>query len=270
MSAYLEQTIIVENKPGAGGTIASREIAAAKPDGLTIGWGSAGTSLLNTLVLKNPGFDPLTDFAPIGMVAELPFALFINARQPINSLEELVAYARAKPGELNYGSDGLGTTTHLAAELFKTVANVDIVHIPYKGAISYEPDLTTGRLQLGMAGVGYAPKWVGSGSIRALAVTSAKRIPALPDIPTVAEAGYPDFVLGSWFALLAPKQTPPQLVARYHEALQKALKTDAIKNFVSMGYILLEGPSEMVTARVEKELPMWKSLVEKASLTPTE
>lgn len=270
MSVDLAQPIVVENKPGAAGVIASREIAGAKPDGLTIGWGSAGTIMTSTLVMKNPGFDPIRDFAPIGMVGEIPFAWFVNAQLPIYSLGDFVARARAKPGELTYGSDGIGSTTHLAAELFKAVANINIVHAPYKGAPAYEADLTTGRLQMSMAGVGYAEKWTNGRNIRILAVTSAKRISALPNVPTVAESGYPDFAVSSWFALLAPKQTDAAVVKRYHQALQRALKSDALRAYSSIGFTTIDGPSEAVASRIEKERPIWAGLVSRIGLAPTE
>ncbi len=270
MAVDLGQPVVVDNKPGAAGAIASREIAAAKPDGLTIGWGSAGTILTNTLVMKNPGFDPLQDFVPIGMVGEVPFAWFANAQTPIRSLQDLVAQAQARPGQLNYGSDGIGSTTHLAAELFKVVAGVDIEHVPYRGAPAYEADLTTGRLETSLAGVGYASKWVGTGNIRILAVTSARRLAALPDVPTVAESGYPDFSAASWFALVAPRNTDPVIVARYHQALQRALQTAALKAFASIGFDTIEGPPEAVTTQIEKEKPVWQALVNRIGLIPAD
>lgn len=266
MSQVLQRLTYVENRTGASGLIAMRAIARAKPDGLTIGLGTASTLGTSLLFTKDAEFDPKTDFAPIGMIGEMPFGLYVHAGTNLNSVKDLVSYAREHPKKLSYGSDGVGSIQHLATELFAKTAGIEMTHIPYKGASAFEADLITGRIQVSIAGSTYADKWTADGKIKLLAVTSAQRINGMRNIPSIAESGYPTYTSGSWFAFLAPKGTNPALIERYHAALVKALSAEAVKKVAVSGFELSGITGAQVAERISNDLDMWRALVKSANI----
>jgi tripartite-type tricarboxylate transporter receptor subunit TctC len=201
------QPVLIDNRPGAGGNLGSNIVAKAPPDGYTLLIGSVGPLAVNATLYPNMPYDNLKDFAPICLVAEVPNMLIVHPSVPVHSVQDLIDLARAKPGTLNYGSTGNGTTGHLSGELLNEQAKIDLVHIPYRGATAVT-DLLGGQIQLMFATIPSVIQHVRAGSLRAIAVTSSRRSAALPDIPTVAESGYPGFEASSWYGFVAPAGSP--------------------------------------------------------------
>lgn len=218
LSTALGQQVIVENKAGAGGNIGTGEVAQAKPDGYTLALGFVANMAM-TPHLGRLNYDPIKDFAPIGMVAQGYQILVVNPSFPAKTVSELVALAKAKPGSLNYASGGNGSPLHLVAELFKLAAGIDIMHIPYKGSTPAAAAVISGETQMVFGGVVSSLSFIKAGRLRALAVTSPKRIEALPDVPTLVELGYPGVEASSWYGLFAPAGTPAAIVERLNNEL---------------------------------------------------
>jgi len=237
MKDGLGQPVIIENKPGAGGNIGANQVAKSDPDGYTIVMGAVATHAINPNLFSNIPYDPIKDFAPISLVASVPNVLVLNtegaARNSIDSVGALVAYAKANPGRLNYASGGNGSAGHLAGELFKTLAKVNIVHIPYNGAAPAQLGLLAGQTDLMFDNLASATPNIRAGKLKALAVTTQKRAAALPELPTIAEAGsaagLKEFDINTWFGVLAPAQTPQPIVERLNREITKALQSDEIK-----------------------------------------
>ena len=227
LSTHLGQ-VIVENRPGAGGTIAAKSVASEKPDGYTLLYGSSGTLGIGPALYRNAEYDPVKSFAPIALVSRVPFALVVALSVPATTVAELVAYAKANPGKLNFGA-GMGTPPHLVGELFKVVTGTDIVFIPYKGAAASMTDVLSGQMQMTIDGLTTSIPHIQSGKVRALAVMSPERVPEIPDVPTMAESGYPGFPPASWTGILAPAGTPAALVAKVNAAINAGLASPEIK-----------------------------------------
>lgn len=224
------QPVVVDNRPGAGGSLGAELVAKAPADGYTLLMGAVSTHAINPHLYARVGYDPLRDFAPVALVAEVPNVLVVNpAALPVSSVAELVALAKAKPGHLNFGSGSTGSTGHLAGELFKSLAGVDMVHIPYKGAAPAMQDLLAGQVQLMFDNLASAAPQVKAGKLRALAVTTAKRSPAMPDVPTVNEAGVKGFDLSTWFGVFVPAGTPPEIVAKLNAGIVAALESKELR-----------------------------------------
>ena len=217
------QSVIVENKPGAGGNIGADYVAKSAPDGYTVVMGALSTHAVNPSLYPKMPFDAQRDFAPITLVAITPNVLVVNPSLPVHSVKELIAYAKANPGKLSFGSGSIGSAGHLAGELFKVDAGVDMVHVPYKGAAPAMQGLLAGDTQLMFDNLASAMSQVKAGKLRALAVTSAERSKLVSDLPTMAEAGVPGFDISTWFGLLAPAGTPPDVIARWNEGVTKIL-----------------------------------------------
>ncbi|NMU93446.1 tripartite tricarboxylate transporter substrate binding protein, partial [Achromobacter ruhlandii] len=222
MSRDLGQQVIVENKGGGQGSIATVEAARARPDGYTLILGHVGTLAVNPTMMPNLSYDPRRDFAPIILLAKLPMVFAVGAKVPAATLPEFVALARAKPGVLNYGSAGNGSAGHLAFEMLKTAAAIDVVHVPYKGTGAQVTDLLAGNIDAAAAGIPGLLPHAQAGKIKIVAVGSAQRLPILPDVPTVAEQGYPGFESSRWFGLLAPAGTPQEAISRLQAAAPRA------------------------------------------------
>jgi len=218
-SAALGQQILVDNRGGAGGTIGSDAVAKSAADGYTLLWGNVGPLAIGPGLYKQLGYDVAKDFEPVSLVATLPFVLFASPALPANSIVELLAYARAHPGELNFGSTGVGSGLHLIAELFKSEAGIRIVHVPYKGVAQALPEMMSGKVQIAFNTIPAFLPHVKSGRLKALVITSTSRSPLLPDVPTTPEAGLPGVLGASWHAVVVPAGTPREIVNKLNVTL---------------------------------------------------
>jgi tripartite-type tricarboxylate transporter receptor subunit TctC len=221
----LGQQFIVENRSGGGGNTGSDSVAKAEPDGYTLLFTAPGPLTVNQTLYSKLSFDPATDFAPIALFATAPIVLIVNPGVPANNVQELIALARKEPGKINFASAGNGTTNHLSGELFKSMAKVDIVHVPYRGAGPAMNDLIGGHVQMFFDLMPVVLPQVTTGKVRALGAAGASRASSLPDVPTIAEQGVPGFDASSWYGLVAPAKTPEPVLAKLREEVAKALKT---------------------------------------------
>src|SRR5690348_7803183 len=223
------QSVIVENKPGAGGNIGADFVAKSPPDGYTIVMGALSTHAVNPSLYPKMPYDAKKDFAPITLVAITPNVLVVNPSLPVHSVKELIAYAKAHPGKLSFGSGSIGSAGHLAGELFKVDTGVDMVHVPYKGAAPAMQALLAGDTQLMFDNLASAMSQVKAGKLRALAVTTSQRSKLVPELPTMAEAGVPGFDISTWFGLLAPAGTPPAVIAKWNAGVTKILSDPSMR-----------------------------------------
>jgi tripartite-type tricarboxylate transporter receptor subunit TctC len=261
------QSVIVENRPGANGNIGTELCARATPDGYTITMGTAGThSINNTLYPKLP-WHAQKDFEPISLVAAVPNLLVVNNGLPAKSVKELIAYAKANPGKLTFGSPGVGATAHLSMELFQTLTGTKMVHVPYKGSAGVLADVTAGQINLAMDNIPVYLPQAKAGKIRALAVSAAQRVPAAPEIPTVAEAGVPGFEAVSWFALFAPAKTPQPIVQKLSAEAQRILKLpDVVERVSGLGAQPVGGTSKELAKFVSSEIAKWRKVIQDANV----
>ena len=229
-SAALGQQILVDNRGGAGGTIGSEAVAKSTPDGYTLLWGNVGPLAIGPSLYKKLGYDVARDFEPVSLVATLPFVLFASPQLPANSVIELVAYAKAHPGEINFGSTGVGSGLHLIAELFKSVAAIEIVHVPYKGVAQALPEMMSGKVQIAFNTIPAFLPHVKAGRLKALAITAASRSPLLPEVPAMPEVGLAEVQGGSWHAVVAPAGTPRAIIARLNQTLVAAVAAPELRN----------------------------------------
>jgi len=226
----LGQAIVIDNRPGAGGNVGSELVARAVPDGYTLLYGTNGTLAINPTLYGNLRFDPVKDLAPVSPMTLIAAMLVVNPDVPAHSVAELIRYAKAHPGKVNFGSAGNGTTSHLAGELFKTMADVDIVHIPYRGGAQAATDLVGGQVQMMIEVMPNAYPLAKGGKVRGLAVTTARRFPTAPEYPTIDESGLPGFEVSAWDGILAPAGTPPAIIDRLNAAIHKALDDPEVRN----------------------------------------
>ncbi len=263
LSELLRQSVVVDNRPGAGGNIAASIAARSNPDGYTLMMATTGTHAINAGLYEKLPYDPIRDFAPVAMVATSPNVLVVTPSTPLQSVKELIAAARAKPGELNFGSSGSGTTVHLSGELFNTMLGLKTTHVPYKGAVEALNDLLAGRLQFMFASLSSALPQVRAGKLRALAVTSAQRQLTLPDTPTVIEAGVPGFDVVVWYALVAPAGIRREIVNQLNLATVKALGSSDLKERMAAAGFDPAAPStpEQLAAYIRSELKKWVAVV---------
>ena len=261
LPATLHQNVFIENKPGAGNTLGSRLAAAADPDGYTLMVSAASGLVISPIIYKAAGYSA-DSFAPVVLVAEAPQVLVVNPNVPAKTLAELIALAKANPGKLNYSTGGAGTLPHLAAELFKKLAGVNIVHVTYKGGGPALTAVMAGETQMTFDTLGTSLQLIRDGKLRALAVGAATRVPELPDVPTMAELGMPELTAGAWTALLAPKGTPPEILAKLNAAANAALKSEQLRS--TLGKIGAQprggSPSELA-AQIERETKKWTPIV---------
>jgi tripartite-type tricarboxylate transporter receptor subunit TctC len=257
----LGQNVFIENKPGAGNTIGSRAAASADPDGYTLMVSAASGLIMSPMIHKNAGYDA-SSFASIALVAETPQVLVVNAQTPFKSVAELVAYARANPGKLNYSTGGIGTLPHLNAELFKSVSGTNIVHVPYKGGGPALTAAVAGEVQMIFDTVSTSLQLIQDGKLRALAIVGPKRAPELPDVPAMPEIGFPSVTSGAWTALMAPRDTPPAIIAKLNAATNAALQGDAMRIALSkLGAQPRGGKPEDLTQHIQRETEKWKPIV---------
>ncbi|RZT36868.1 tripartite tricarboxylate transporter substrate binding protein [Cupriavidus agavae] len=266
-SKSLGGTIVVENRAGAGGNIGVDAVAKSPADGYTIGLQTVSLAINPGLFPRMP-YDTLKDLAPIGMVASSQHVLVINNKVPAKTLPELVALAKAKPDKLTYGSAGNGSTFHMSAELFKSVANVSIVHVPYRGGGPALVDTIAGQVDMSFPVVSAAQQHVQGGKLTALAVTGAKRSPSLPNVPTAAEAGLPGYQFETWFMVFAPAGTPKAVIDRLNGALNTTLASQPFKErMVREGFEPTPSTPEAARQRLEKEMPVWAALIKQRGIT---
>ncbi len=260
--------VVVDNKPGAGGNIGVDAAAKSPPDGYTLVMGQTSNLAINPTLYRKLPYKPLTDLIPVVLVADAPLALVVASQSPYKTLADLVAAAKAKPGQLTFASPGNGTVAHLASELFQTAAGIKFQHVPYKGSSQALTDLMGGQVQLFMASVPTALSQIKGGKLRALAVTSTKRSPALPDVPTIAESGYKGFDANTWFGLLVPAGTPAPVVARLNAEVNKVLNMpDVREKFAAEGGGALGGTPEDFAALLKADYSKWAKVVKDSGAT---
>jgi len=257
------QPIVIDNRPGAAGNIGAALVAKAKPDGYTLLMGSVGPLAINASLYKDMPYDNLRDFSPITLVVHVPNMLVVNPKvMPVASFEEFVASARANPGKYFFASTGSGTSSHLSGELLKVMAGIDATHVPYKGAVALNDLLAGEQVHFMFATIPSVIQFVRSGRLRALAVTTKTRSAAMPDVPTVAELGFPDFEASSWFALLGPAQLPREVVTRMHAEVVRILKDPPIREKLSQqGADPVGGTPEELAAYMRAETAKWAPIV---------
>ena len=262
LSATVGQNVIVENRPGAANTIGSREVAQADPDGYTLLYSSASGLVLAPMLQKNAGYDPLESYEPIILVAASSNVLVVNPAVPAETVQELVAYAKNNPGKVNFSSGGIGVLPHLIGELFKAKAGITIVHVPYRGGAPSINDVVSGQVQMTFEGTSVLLPLIKAGKLRALAVTSAKRIAELPDVPTMAESGYPDVVSTSWTGLLAPAGTSREVIIRLNLQLNEGLNSPELREvFAKRSSDVIGGSPQDFTNLIKSDMAKWAPIV---------
>ncbi|HEV8517440.1 MAG TPA: tripartite tricarboxylate transporter substrate binding protein [Burkholderiales bacterium] len=261
------QPVVADNRAGAAGVIGTELAAKAPPDGYTLLMGSAGPLAILPGVAERVPYDPVRDFAPITLVSSMPFVLVVHPSLAVKSVQDLVALARAKPGQLNYASPGSGATTHLAMELFKALAKVDIVHVPYKGVAPAMSDLLAGQVQLMSGDLSTLMPQIKAGKLRALALSGAKRSALAPELPTIAESGVAGYEASGWFGVLAPAATPRPLVSHLNSAIVKGISdTDARERLAALGGDVVGGTPGEFALRLREDLAKWRNLIKAIGL----
>ena len=267
VSQVLGQQIVVDNRGGAGGQIGAELAAAAPPDGYTIFLGSIGNLTFLPVLKQQLPYDPVRDFAPVTLLATSAFILVVNPAVPAKSVRDLVALAKAKPGQLNFGSGGTGSSFHMTGELFKFETGIDITHVPYKGASPALIDVLSGQIQMLFSTMPTVVPYVKSGKLRALGVSSRKRAEVVPDVPTIAEAGVPGFEVLNWQGIVVPKKTPAAIVQKLSHALQEALKSpDTIKALANQGLDAAGGTPEQFAAMIKSEIERYRKVAKAVNL----
>ena len=266
MSKDVGKPVIIENKPGAGTIVGTQEAARATPDGYTLLMATP-PFIVNPSIYGSLPFDTFKDFAPVALVARYFDIVVINSKLPFRSVQDVIAYAKANPNKLNFGSSGIGTSVHLAGELFKSMAHVDMTHVPYKGTAPAINDLLSGQIQIMFSTVPSVVSFVQNGQLRALAITSAHRSAAFPDLPTVAEAGVPDFVVEGWYGLLAPAGTPVEVLNLLNTSVAKAIRSEVFKTIeISEGLTFAAGTPEDFNRYLLSEAARWRDVVKDAHI----
>ena len=267
LSLQLGKPVVVENKPGAGTLVGTDAAAKAAPDGYTLLAGLTANMAVNPSLFKTLSYDPIRDFVPVGMMAEFPFVLVVSNNFPAKSVKELLALAKAKPGEINFASAGNGTGQHLSAELFKLMAGVDMTHVPYRGAAPAYSDVISGRTPVFFDNLASALGQIKGGSVRALGVTGTKRSPLLADVPTIAEAGVPGYQNYVWFGLWAPKNTPKPVVDKLYAEIRKAAATPAVKERIMKDAgVPMDTALTAIEPLEKSEIAKWADVVKRAHI----
>ena len=272
LGARLGQAVVVEMKPGAGTVIGATAVAQAPADGYTLLMATPTPLAINVTVHKTLPYDPAKDFMPLAMVASAPFLLLVNPSLPVHSVKELIAYAKANPGQLSYGSGGVGAPHHLYMELFKSMTGTQMTHVPYKGSLPALTDVVGGHIQLMFCDIPPAAGMISAGKVRVLGVSTAERVQSYPDVPTVAEAGVPGFAVAGWFMIVAPAQTPPAIVDKLHKALIAVMNEPDVKARIDqLSLVSLPTPSVAdMQAYVKSEIARWGKIVQQAGIAGTE
>jgi tripartite-type tricarboxylate transporter receptor subunit TctC len=265
LSEALKWTIVLDNKPGAGGNIGLETAAKSPADGYTMVMGQTDNLMINPWLHSNLPYDPIKSFAPIAPVADSPLVLVVSAQSQFKTVADVVAAAKANPGKLTLASAGNGTTGHLAGEVFQKAAGIKIQHVPYKGSAPALADLMGGQVDMSLPSVPSAQSLIRSGKLRAVAVSSAKRTPGLPDVPTIAEAGYKDVDVSVWYGLFVPAGTPQPIVARLNSEVNKALQaSDVREKIADQGASPLGGTAEDFAALMKRDYAKWERIVKES------
>lgn len=268
LSKSLGQPVIVENRPGAGGNIGADAVAKAAPDGYTLMMSSPGIQSINQFLYKKMPFDPATAFQPISLVADMPMLVVLGSTSKFNDLKALITAAKAEPGKINFGSAGYGTTGHLGMELLAYTAGMKLQHTPYKGAAPAVNDLLGGHIDGVVDNPPTVMPYIKAGTLRPLAVASGHRLPALPDVPTSAEAGLPEWQVSSWFGLVAPAKTPPAIIDRLNAEVRKAIAQPSMRKLsADLGLVLVGDTPAEYEALVVSERKKWGALIAEAKIT---
>ena len=265
----LGQPLVIDNRGGAGGAIGTELAARSTPDGYTLLLGSAGPLAIQPGLSARLPYDPLKDFAPVTLVSSMPYVLVVHPSLPVKSMQELLALARAKPGQLNFASPGNGTTTHLATELLKMLAKVDVVHVPYKGVAPALTDLLAGQVQFMSGDLSSVLPQVKAGRLRALAVTGAQRSSFVPELPTIAESGVPGYAASGWFGVLAPAATPRGIITRLNAVIVKGIRgAEAHQRLAALGGDVVANTPAQFAAYIREDLAKWSKLIKAIGLKP--
>jgi tripartite-type tricarboxylate transporter receptor subunit TctC len=261
--------VVVENMLGAGGNIAADHVAKAAPDGATLLMAGNAAIVINPSLYAKLPYDPARDLVPIAQVTIAPNVLVLNKDVPARSVQDLVGLARRRPGELTFASAGIGTSTHLAGELFQTMAGVKLQHVPYRDSATLLSDLVTGRVTMFFGSIASVLPQARDGQLRALAVTSLRRSPAMPELPTLDELGFSGFDAGAWFGLMAPTGTPAPIVAMLHDEAQRAVTAPAAREkFATLGMETVARSSDEFAAAIRTETPVWARLIKQVGIAP--
>jgi len=267
LSESLKQPFVIDNKPGANGMIGSEIVAKSVPDGYTLLGGTTGALAMNAVVQPRLPYDPLKDFAPISNYADSAFILSVHPSVPAQSVMELVALAKSRPGQLTYATFGVGSSSHLLAELFSMNAGIKMVHVPYKGSAPAVADLLAGQVMLMFDSMQSQMPQVRAKRLRALGIAAERRSPAAPDVPTIAEAGLPGVLGGSWYGLLAPAGTPREVIARLHAELMRALADPEVRErFTSVGTQVVGSTPDEFAAQIRADIEKWGQVVRTAGI----
>ena len=267
LTEKLKQQFVIENKPGAGGNTGTESVVRATPDGYTLIVNSVGPIAVNPTLYPKLPYNPLTELVPIVQIADVPNVLVVHPSVPAKTFDEFLAYAKANPGKLNCSSTGIGTSSHLSCFLLAKRASFEAVHVPYKGADALR-DLIAGRVQFMFATIPSVKQHIDAGTLRAIAVTSAKRSRSMPDVPTVAERGFPGFEAGSWFGFFAPKGTPAEVIATLNKAVNEIIDIPAMQaSMIKEGADPAGGSPQQFAAFVQREFEKWRVVVKESGAT---
>ena len=260
-------SVIIDNKPGAGGSIGAEWVAKSKPDGLTLMMGHIGTLAINPSLYPKLAYDPIKSFEPVMGVARVPNVLVVSAKSEIKTLQDLIAKAKARPGHLTYSSGGNGSAAHTTFELLKLRAGIFVSHIPYRGAAPSISDVIAGHVDTTFTGSPALLPHIRSGRLRALAVSSSARLPTLLDVPTIAESGFPEFEADQWYGLVAPAGTPAAVIKRLNEVANAGLKNpDVVRSLTTEGAVALGGSPEAFAKLIAREIPRWREVVKASGM----
>ncbi|AMN42424.1 tripartite tricarboxylate transporter substrate binding protein [Rhodoplanes sp. Z2-YC6860] len=266
LSEIWGQQVVVENKPGAGGNIASEYVARSDPDGLTM-YITAGGLAVNKFLFDKISYDPIADFAPVTLICLYPNLMVVPNSSPFRTVPEMIAFAKANPGKLTFGTPGHGSSPHMAGELFKYLAGIDITHVPYRGASAALTDVIAGRTDMSFAVMASGLPLAQQGQLRALAVTTASRASMAPDVPTLAESGVPGYDMSSWFAFMVPAKTPTAIVEKIQADTAAVLKEPAIRERLNkLGVIIVGSTSAELAAHLKAEMERWEPVIKRANI----
>ena len=260
-------SVILENKAGAGGTIGTKAVAVAEPDGYNLLFGGTSTLAINPAVYKDLRYDPVTSFAPVAMVSTSPFVLVVHPSVPVHSVDELVRYAKANPGKVNFGSAGVGTTPHLAGELFKSLTGVDVVHVPYKGGGPVLTDLVAGQIQMTFELTAVLLPLIRAGKLRALAVATEERNPDLPEVPTMIESGVPGCLVSSWFGIVGPAGMPLHVIEVLNLEINRGLRSaEIVASLAQLGSQPKIGTAQEFATLIATEAQRWRTVAKSTAI----